>query len=404
VTDAGAAEAAAKGRLLIFDDDEAVGATLALRVSRMGMETRTVTHVEAFLHELESWAPTHIALDLIMPEMDGVQVIRLLAERRCQAMIIITSGIGSRILDAARRSAEAYDLNIVGVLPKPFNSATLRALLARRPVTPRARPAAAAPAASGQITEADLRQGLQRRELELAYQPKIVCGTGQVAGIEALARWRRPTGEIVMPDRFIPIAEGGELIHELTDQVCDLALRWMAGSAAASDLTMSVNISGRNLKENGLADRLSSLCADLVLDPARVILELTETSAMEDPAASLALLTRFRMKGFQLSIDDFGTGYSSMAQLVRLPFSEMKVDKSFVIDAARSKESRTVIKSIVDLGHSLGLTVTAEGVEDMETLRFVEEVGCDLAQGHHIAPPMSGDQVAAWIASRAAPP
>jgi EAL domain-containing protein (putative c-di-GMP-specific phosphodiesterase class I) len=391
----------ANGRLLIFDDDEAVGQTLGLGARRMGMETRIVTGAEPFFAALDDWAPTHIALDLVMPEMDGIEVLRLLAARDCRAMIIITSGIGGRVLDAAQRSAEAYSLNIAGVLPKPFNATMLKDLLAKRPPTPTHRAAfAQARPAENEISEAELRLALEGRELELAYQPKIACATGRVAGFEALARWRRPNGELVMPDRFIPVAERSGLINQLTEQVCDQALRWMAGSLSDPDLTMSINISARNLRDSRLSDRLSDLCDSLGLDAGRIILELTETSAMENPADSLALLTRFRMKRFHLSIDDFGTGYSSMGQLVRLPFSEMKVDRSFVVNAARSQESRTVIKSIVDLGHGLGLTLTAEGVEDAATLKYLGDSGCDLAQGYHIARPMPGDQISRWMADR----
>ena len=137
-------------------------------------------------------------------------------------------------------------------------------------------------------------------------------------------------------------------------------------------------------------------CVERNVAPRRLIFELTETSAMEDPVASLDLLTRMRMKEFQLSIDDFGTGYSSMLQLVRLPFSEIKVDKSFVMSARRSQESRTLIKSIVDLGHNLGLHVTAEGVEDQLAMDYLKSVGCDLAQGYLIARPMLGDEALAW--------
>jgi EAL domain-containing protein (putative c-di-GMP-specific phosphodiesterase class I) len=118
---------------------------------------------------------------------------------------------------------------------------------------------------------------------------------------------------------------------------------------------------------------------------------------MVDPILSLDLMTRFRVKGFQLSIDDFGTGFSSMVQLVRMPFSEIKVDRSFVMNAQHSRESRTVIKSIIDLGHSLELQVTAEGVEDRETLDYLTSLGCDLAQGYFIARPMSGDAVKSWL-------
>jgi len=163
---------------------------------------------------------------------------------------------------------------------------------------------------------------------------------------------------------------------------------------------LSVNISARTLTDFQIVDRIAARCLETGIDPALVSLELTETSAMEDPVMSLDLLTRFRMKGFQLSLDDFGTGYSSMLQLVRLPFSEIKVDKSFVMTAMRSQESRTVVKSVVDLGHSLGLSVTAEGVEDVQTLDYLRSIGCDRAQGFFIGRPMNEDAVATWRAER----
>ena len=385
-------------RLLIFDDDEAVGATLGLIARRLGLEVRLADQIETFLRHLDEWAPTHIALDLVMPKMDGIQVLRLLADRHCHSIIIITSGVGSRVLDAAQRSAEEYELNIAGVLPKPFMSATLRELLLK-PSQGGARTLGSATTLphSEEITEDRIRAALERREFKLAYQPKISCATGAVAGLEALVRWRDPNNGLIMPDQFIPHAESSGLIDELTLQICDTALRWMASFLAESDLTMSINVSVRNLNDVGLTDRFSGLCAELRINPARVILELTETSAMIDPAISLSVLTRLRMKGFRLSIDDFGTGYSSMLQLVRLPFSEIKVDKSFVMKATKSQEARTVVQSIVELGHSLGLTVTAEGVEDEETLRLIRRIGCDLAQGYHFARPMPGDQVLSYL-------
>jgi EAL domain-containing protein (putative c-di-GMP-specific phosphodiesterase class I) len=133
-----------------------------------------------------------------------------------------------------------------------------------------------------------------------------------------------------------------------------------------------------------------------------LIFELTETSAMEDPIASLDLLTRLRVRGFQLSLDDFGTGYSSMLQLVRMPFTEIKVDKSFVMSAMRSCESRAVITSIVDLARSLGIKSAAEGVEDSQTLDFLRQIGCDLAQGYFISAGLPVDAIDAWISHRAA--
>jgi EAL domain-containing protein (putative c-di-GMP-specific phosphodiesterase class I) len=203
-----------------------------------------------------------------------------------------------------------------------------------------------------------------------------------------------------MPDYFIPIAERVGLIDALTSQIFDQSLKWFSISFADSPLKMSMNLSAKSLVDINLADGLSDLCHQNQVGPERVVLELTETSAMVDPILSLDLMTRFRVKGFQLSLDDFGTGYSSMVQLVRLPFSEIKVDKSFVVLAQQSRESRTVIKSIIDLGHSLGLAVTAEGVEDVETLNYLNSLGCDLAQGYFIARPMPGDAARNWVEQR----
>lgn len=393
-----------QGRLLILDDDLLVGQTLALVAESIGFDTRLTSTPDQFFAVLNQWNPTHIAVDLVMPDMDGVEVMRLLAERDCQARIIISSGVGSRILDAARRSAAEHGLDIAGVLSKPFLPVTARTLLATRGTDDAMRVARRRGSERKfEVTEAALRRALDGREFQLVYQPKIECKTGAVAGFEALVRWHHPVAGIVMPDQFIRQAENWHLIDALTRQVSEQALRWLSQSFPGSTLSISINISARTLVDFQLGEFASDFCRQLMLDPGRVIFELTESSAMTDPMAALGLLTRVRMKGFHLSIDDFGTGYSSMVQLVRLPFSEIKVDKSFVMTAAQSQEARTVIKSIVDLGHSLGLLATAEGVEDAPTLDFLNAIGCDLAQGYFIARPMPGNVVDDWIAKRCSP-
>ena len=234
----------------------------------------------------------------------------------------------------------------------------------------------------------------------MGYQPKVELKSGVTAGFEALVRWQHPDRGIVPPDAFISVAEECGLIDELTTEVLDQSLKWFSRSFPRSELKLSLNISAVSLVDIQMADRLFDICSRYSVAPGRVVLELTETSAMVDPTLSLDLMTRFRLKDFHLSLDDFGTGYSSMVQLVRLPFSEIKVDKSFVVNAKQSSESRTVIKSIVDLGHSLGLEVTAEGVEDQETLNYLHKVGCDLAQGYFIAPPLPGEAAYLWLERR----
>jgi len=401
-------------RLLILDDDPHIGMMIRLVAESAGIQARYVTETAAFFLAVDEWSPDYIAVDLIMPEMDGVEVLIKLAERGCDAKLIITSGVDSRVLDAARRSAVEHGLEIAGVLSKPFSPRDLRSLLH---VAPAGRAEAVKPAAANagaqpvkdtfELTEAELRRAVYAGEFQLYYQPQIECSSGRLAGFEALLRWIHPQQGIIMPMRFIPLAERFCLIDELTDQVLAQAMHWFMPRFAASEISISVNLSAKSMNASAapagtaaaapLVERITALCRKQRLDPSRLILELTETSAMEDPTRSLDLLTRLRVKGFQLSIDDFGTGYSSMLQLARLPFSEIKVDKSFVGTAIRSIESGVVVKSIVDLGHSLGLRVVAEGAEDLETLKFLQGIGCDLAQGYAIARPMHGDAVPAWI-------
>ena len=401
-------------RLLILDDDPLVGCTMQFIAEDLGLESCLVSTAMAFFAQLDAWQPTHIALDLIMPDMDGVQVMKRLAEGGCRARIILTSGVGARVLDAAGRSAAEHGLDIAGVLSKPFSAADLRQLLAGAPLAPpHAAPAtvstrAAAPLLT-ELREAELRRALDANELRVVFQPKVDCTDARLTGFEALVRWLHPEFGPIPPDRFIPLAEASGLIAALTERVLALALQWFAplchdstSLTGGRQLSLSVNLSAKAFNDLDFVDRLARRCLQLQLVPERLILELTETSAMDNPVASLGLLTRLRMKGFHLSIDDFGTGFSSMLQLVRLPFSEIKVDKSFVMTALQSQESRAVVKSVVDLGRSLGLRTVAEGVETAEVLAFLAEIGCDQAQGYHIARPMTGDATLQWMREHAA--
>ena len=407
------------GKLLILDDEITIAMTVAAIAELAGIEARFTTDPSEFFRLLEEWHPTHIALDLIMPEMDGVEVMVSLAKRRCEARIIITSGVGSRVLDAAGRSAAEHGLHIAGMLSKPFSPAALRALLLD--------PDARLDSRSGmqefvqpqqhhaKLGPDDLRRALAENQLFLVYQPQVSAETNQVLGFEALVRWRHPAHGTVMPDSFIPMAETSGLIDQLTDRVLELGLDWLSRSfpnqkpraegrvTDGSEITLSVNMSASTLGDRDFVQEALGACELHGVDPTCLILELTETSAMRDPAASLDQLTRLRMKGFQLSIDDFGTGFSSILQLARLPFSELKIDKSFVMTVMHSIESRAVVRSVAGLGHSLGLRVVAEGVEDGATLEFLKGIGCDVAQGFFIARPMPGEAVAGWLAGRQEP-
>ncbi len=399
-------QAAPAHRLLVLDDDQAIGRTIGWIAESTGFSVRICTRPQAFFEAVDRWQPTHIAIDLVMPDMDGMEAMRLLAERRCTAHIIITSGVGGRVLDSARRTAIAQGLRRVDALAKPFLPADLRRLLNSTPAaaavvtaTPDAVPDDATPVPADLAIDAEsMRLALARRQFVLAYQPKVACATRRLVGFEALVRWAPAADVRVTPDRFIPVMESAGLIDGLTGQIFEQGLRWLSDHAGNTALGLSLNISARSLESEYLAESIAARCRQTGIDPGRLTLELTESSAMDDAVKAMELLTRLRMQGFQLSIDDFGTGFSSMVQLVRLPFSELKIDKSFVMNTAESSEARTVVKSVIDLGHSLGLHLVAEGVESEASFEFIRQLGCDYAQGYFIARPLSGEDAADWVA------
>jgi EAL domain-containing protein (putative c-di-GMP-specific phosphodiesterase class I)/DNA-binding NarL/FixJ family response regulator len=397
-----------QGRLLIFEDDPRVGNMIRMIAAASGFDAHVVTHAERFFAEVDSWQPTHIALDLVMPDMDGVQVLGELGKRGCTAEIIITSGMGSRVLDAAGRSASEHGLRVVGVLAKPFSAAALRALLrARTPgdlsVPSAGRRSDGSPAPHA-VTAEELRFALENGQLRVYYQPKISCAHGHLAGFEALVRWQQPQRGLIMPDQFVPFAETHALIDALTEEVLAQALVWFGtrfpDGRPGSGISLSINLSAASLLDGEMVERILGYCRRSAISPERLIFEVTETSAMANPIGALDMLTRMRVQGFELSIDDFGTGYSSMLQLVRMPFSEIKVDKSFVMSALESVESRAVVKSIIDLGRSLGLKSAAEGVEDASTLDLLRDMGCNFAQGYFIGRPMDSEAVDGWITAK----
>lgn len=394
-------------KLLILDDDIMTGETIRNIGEFTGLDSIHTTSPVEFLKLVEEWLPDVLALDLLMPEMDGVEVMARLSELGCSADLIITSGVEERVLNAASLSAKGHGLNMLGVLSKPFSPAKLRALL-QQSGQGSVKTSRAPPSRSDEPTVADLRAAIDARQITVVYQPKIYCRTGSLAGFEALARWSF-NGKPIPPDKFIVLAEENGLIDDLTRVVVEQALRWIAtfsvvGQGRVSEglrqAVLSINISARTLTNDSLFRWIVSLCNELEIESHRLIFELTESSAMSDAVSALDTLTRLRMQGFHLSLDDFGTGFSSMIQLVRLPFSEIKVDKSFVMNSQSSAESRAITRSIVDLGKSLGLTSTAEGVEDQDTLDYLQEIGCGLAQGYYISRPMAGADVLAWYFAR----
>jgi diguanylate cyclase len=249
----------------------------------------------------------------------------------------------------------------------------------------------------------ELRQALTRGEIVLHYQPKLTLADGRLVGVEALARWEHPERGLLGPAEFIPVAESTGLIVPLTLHVLELAVaqlrKWRA---AGHSFGVAVNLSPRCLAEPELTEKVTQLLWRYHVPATSLELEITENTLAHDPDRALATLTALDAAGVRISIDDFGTGYSSMSYLKRLPVSELKVDRSFVAGMLACADDEVLVRSLVELGHNLGLTVVAEGVEDDATLQALEEVGCDVAQGYFLARPMAADALRGWLAAHTA--
>lgn len=240
----------------------------------------------------------------------------------------------------------------------------------------------------------ELRRAIVDDQLFLLYQPKIDLHTGQIAGVEALVRWRHPRLGIMQPDQFIPLAERTGLIMPLTLWVLHEALRqchkWRK---AGIELNVAANISMLNLQSRALPDQVAGLIKTCEVPPSSFGLEITESTIMADPVRTMEIVKRMSEMGLQFAIDDFGTGYSSLAYLSKLPIDEIKIDKSFVINMAKQEDDIVIVRSTIDLAHNLGLKVVAEGVENQATKEKLTMLGCDAAQGFHMSFPLPPDEL-----------
>jgi diguanylate cyclase (GGDEF)-like protein/PAS domain S-box-containing protein len=253
-------------------------------------------------------------------------------------------------------------------------------------------------------TEGELRTALSRGELEPFFQPVVSLETGRIESCEALVRWHHPTRGLLGPGEFVPIAEDTGLIVTLGRLVLgDACARCKAWSDAGwPDLAVAVNISARQFAQPGLLQAVRDVLRDTGLAPDRLVLELTESVVMADPAGAHAVLTDVSALGVRLSLDDFGTGYSSLEYLRRFPFDTLKIDRSFVMDLPDSAESVTIVEAVVGLAHALRMSVTAEGVETAEQRTFLQGLGCDSIQGFLVSRPVPADAFAALLADEAA--
>jgi diguanylate cyclase (GGDEF)-like protein len=255
------------------------------------------------------------------------------------------------------------------------------------------------PAARDQLSLlGELRSAVERDELQLYFQPKIDLASGRVAGAEVLLRWQHPTRGLLSPVAFVPFAEQTGFIRRITRWTLDHAIaQGAAWQRAGTPLPLAVNIAADDLDDARFDSRVAGLLTRHQLSPSLLTLELTESGFIADPERALRMLDALSALGLNLSIDDFGTGYSSLSHLARMPVHEMKIDRSFVQGLETDTEYDAIVKSAIDMGHSMGLQVVAEGIENESAARRLRELGCDIAQGYLYARPMPLTDLTAWL-------
>lgn len=385
--------------VLLLDDDPLVAETLSMMARSFGARVRVSLSAAEFFQQWDLSAPDVAIIDLQMPGQDGLGVIRQLGTI-ARAQVILSSGSSSRVLDAACHAMRDSGLIVVGVLPKPVRRAELKKLLAAVQ-TRNGTTAGSSQQQPSPIMDIDaVRGAMTEGQIHPHFQPKLRLRDGVLDGFEALARLEHPELGLISPDVFLPLIHAHGLIWQLTELMVNESLELLS-QLPQSGLTMAVNVPLSVCAEASFAEFLRSTLAKYDLQPADMIVELTEAGPIEIAQGQIDALTRLRMQGFGLSIDDFGTGASSIERLVRIPFSEMKIDRYFVKQISTSAAAEQLVKNMVQIASAMEMSVTIEGIEDAETMRLAERLGIDLGQGYYIARPIAKNDLSSWMTGHA---
>lgn len=386
------------GRILVIDDDEVVGMLVSAAAQAMGLHCQVAKDPTTYL-DLLTPETTLILLDLVMPGMDGIEVLRILGEQNCKARIVLMSGMNKRVIETAKKLARTLGLTVAGDLQKPFGLPELKVALssvsaAEMPEDIREGPLITFP-------DEQLKRAFDREEFANYYQPQINLQSGRVTGVEALSRWLHPEWGVILPNLFIARTESLGLM----DRLCWITAEWALTEAkqfAGQDgslLRLSLNASVSTLRDLRFPDSMKDVARkhDYPLD--KIVIEITETGLINELAQTLDVLTRLRMKQIHLSIDDFGTGYAMMQQLQNIPATELKIDRSLVQNMYSNESDCMLVEKIIEMGHGLDMEVVAEGVTTREQQDLLRRMGCDAAQGFLFSRPLPAANLVEWLAA-----
>ena len=351
----------------------------------------------ATLQALEAGATPRVnvaLIDLDLPGMDGLALLRRLGEIQCAARLIMTGAQPAGLLFSVETLAEAFGIELLGAIARPVTAVTLKPVLENYTPLPRLAQTPAEP----QFTFQQVGIGLQKRQFEPYFQPKIELATGQVKGLEVFARWNHPEHGVLGPASFVDALGESGRIDFLDWSMIELSVerqRWLQDQDIA--IPISLNIASETLAHPAFVRQMSACLERHGVEAADVTFEISESSVLNTDPDFIERLVRLRMMGFGLAIDDYGTGRSNLQLLARIPFTELKIDRSFVDGASRRLPLSTVLRSCLSLAHSLERKSVAVGVETRRDWDFLQALGCTYAQGYHIANPMPATAFPAWL-------
>lgn len=374
--------------VLVVDDDAFQRRLLRRQLAALGVrEVVEARDGRDALDKLQSPGANFqvVVSDVDMPNLDGMTLLRTLSEQDSNVALLLLSALDEALLRSVERLGTEHGLQVLGAVSKPISTANLKALLLRWVDKVKGTRAPL----DEDVGAGEVFLAFDHDEFEAFYQPKVRLSDGAALGAEVLARWHHSTRGLIMPGLFVPIMEKLGLIGRLTEVMLRKSAQTLAGlGARGATLDLSVNISLSSLTDNDIADHYEAIVREAGVTPARFILEITEQAAAADAVRTLENLARLRIRGFRLSIDDFGTGYSTLHQLLRFPFSELKIDREFITGVHRDSPTWSMVEASLRMAEKINLSTVAEGVETQSEWDALSSLGCHAAQGYLVAKPL----------------